>query len=70
MELYGITNYYTVEEFYAEMQNESEERLRAKQVIESRIPTTMTVGSKFKGGLRNYYIVNGEGLLKKIFGIK
>lgn len=58
MRMDGITSCYTVQEFYAEMQAHKEERDRAKTLIESKIPSTITVGSMFNGGIRNYFIIN------------
>lgn len=68
MELDGITRDYSLEEFYAEMQNSFENRKRAMYLIEARIPNTLTIGSLLKGGLTNYFIISDAcagGVCKK-----
>lgn len=58
MELDGITDFYTLEEFYAEMQSDINNRIRAINLIEAKIPSTLTLGSLLKGGMTNYFIIS------------
>lgn len=60
METDGITDYYTLEEFYAEMQSDINNRKRAISLIEAGVPSTITIGSLFHGGMTNYFIVSDK----------
>lgn len=58
MELDGIGKRYSLEEFYAEMQSDFANRKRAMNLIEAKVPSTLTIASLLKGGMTNYFIVS------------
>ena len=53
----GITKRYSAKEFYEEMQNDPSERVRAINLINSKVLSTLTIGSLFNGGFTNYFII-------------
>ncbi|HHX61998.1 MAG TPA: hypothetical protein GX707_15015 [Epulopiscium sp.] len=61
MESDGIGKRYSLEEFYAEMQSDYGDRQRAIDLIEARVPSTLTVANMFEGGITNYFIISDIG---------